>query len=148
MNIGENIKRIRKEKGITQKELGKRLGITQAAIGQFENNNSNLKMDTIKKIADALGVNYTRLIIETPFCSGSKEERSKMNDEELAEYLAYLITNNEKEKEEILSRVEQRKARQKLTIAAHFDGNEFSEEELDEIRQFAEFVKSKRKDNN
>lgn len=32
------------------------------------------------------------------------------------------------------------------TIAAHFDGDEYTEEELEEIRQFAEFVKSKRKD--
>ena len=31
------------------------------------------------------------------------------------------------------------------TIAAHFDGSEFTEEELDEIRNFAEFVKNKRK---
>lgn len=32
-----------------------------------------------------------------------------------------------------------------MTIAAHFDGDEFTEDELDEIRQFAEFVKNKRK---
>lgn len=31
------------------------------------------------------------------------------------------------------------------TIAAHFDGNEFTEDELDEIRQFAEFVKNRKK---
>jgi transcriptional regulator with XRE-family HTH domain len=31
------------------------------------------------------------------------------------------------------------------TIAAHFDGTEFTEEELEEIKQFAEFVKNKRK---
>lgn len=31
------------------------------------------------------------------------------------------------------------------TIAAHFDGDEFTEDELDEIKQFAEFVKNKRK---
>ena len=30
------------------------------------------------------------------------------------------------------------------TIAAHFDGDEYTEEELDEIKKFAEFVKSKR----
>ncbi len=30
------------------------------------------------------------------------------------------------------------------TIAAHFDGDEYTEEELEEIKQFAEFVKSKR----
>lgn len=32
-----------------------------------------------------------------------------------------------------------------LTLAAHFDGTEYTEEELAEIRQFAEFVKNKRK---
>ncbi len=32
-----------------------------------------------------------------------------------------------------------------VTLAAHFDGNEFTEEELDEIRNFAEYVKSRRK---
>lgn len=31
------------------------------------------------------------------------------------------------------------------TIAAHFDGDEYTEDELDEIRQFAEFVKNRRK---
>ena len=34
---------------------------------------------------------------------------------------------------------------QPTTIAAHFDGAEYTEAELDEIRQFAEFVKNKRK---
>lgn len=34
---------------------------------------------------------------------------------------------------------------QPITLAAHFDGTEYTEEELDEIRQFAEFVKNKRK---
>lgn len=31
------------------------------------------------------------------------------------------------------------------TIAAHFDGSEYTEDELEEIKQFAEFVKNKRK---
>lgn len=33
-----------------------------------------------------------------------------------------------------------------ITLAAHFNGDEYTEEELEEIKQFAEFVKSKRKD--
>ncbi len=32
-----------------------------------------------------------------------------------------------------------------VTIAAHFDGDEYTEDELDEIMKFAEFVKAKRK---
>ena len=31
------------------------------------------------------------------------------------------------------------------TLAAHFDGDEFTDEELQEIQNFVEFVKSKRK---
>lgn len=34
---------------------------------------------------------------------------------------------------------------QPITLAAHFEGDEYTEDELDEIRQFAEFVKNKRK---
>ena len=32
-----------------------------------------------------------------------------------------------------------------MTLAAHFDGDEYTEDELEEIRQFAAFVKNKRK---
>lgn len=32
------------------------------------------------------------------------------------------------------------------TLAAHFEGNEYTEDELNEIRQFAEFVKNRRKE--
>ena len=31
------------------------------------------------------------------------------------------------------------------TLAAHFNGTEFTEDELDEIKQFAEFVKNRKK---
>lgn len=34
---------------------------------------------------------------------------------------------------------------EQITIAAHFDGYEYTEEEIDEIKKFAEFVKAKRK---
>lgn len=30
------------------------------------------------------------------------------------------------------------------TLAAHFDGDEYTEDEMDEIRRYAEFVKSRR----
>ena len=32
------------------------------------------------------------------------------------------------------------------TLAAHFDGDEYTEDELNEIRQFAEFVKNRRQE--
>lgn len=37
MSVGQNIKKARKSRGMTQKDLGTLLGVSQAAIGQFEN---------------------------------------------------------------------------------------------------------------
>ena len=34
------------------------------------------------------------------------------------------------------------------TLAAHFDGDEYTDEELEEIKRFAEYVKSKRTEKN
>lgn len=57
MSIGEDIRRIRKEKKMTQKELGEKLGgISQQQIGQWENGDKNPKKETIEKIAKALDI--------------------------------------------------------------------------------------------
>lgn len=63
MGIGENIKRIRIQKKMTQKELGEKLGeITQQQIGQWENGNKKPKIETIQKIATALEVSLSDII--------------------------------------------------------------------------------------
>ena len=61
-NVGSNIKRFRKEQGITQKQLGEKLWVSQQTIAQFENDKAPRKLDTIKRIADALGVPVSCLI--------------------------------------------------------------------------------------
>ncbi len=55
MSVGDNIRRIRKEKGLTQAALANALNVSQQMIGQFENG-KNPKLETIEKIATALGV--------------------------------------------------------------------------------------------
>ena len=56
MSVGENIKRIRKERHLSQRELGEKLGISQQMVGQYENNPTPPKLETIQKIASALDV--------------------------------------------------------------------------------------------
>lgn len=53
-NIGENIKRIRKEKGYFQKQLAEKLGTTPQNLAQYENGKRIPKIETLIKIADAL----------------------------------------------------------------------------------------------
>lgn len=54
--IGIQIKKIRKEKGLTQQQLADKLHVSQAMIGQYENGKRQPKEQTIKKIASALDV--------------------------------------------------------------------------------------------
>ncbi len=56
VTVGDNIRKFRKQKKMTQKELGNKLRISQSAINQFENNKTAPKLTTIIKIADALDV--------------------------------------------------------------------------------------------
>lgn len=59
--IGIGIKNARLTVGITQAELARRLGVTPQAISQYERGEKKPKIETIKKIADALGVNWFQL---------------------------------------------------------------------------------------
>lgn len=53
--IAENLIAARMEEGLTQGELAKRCGISQANISKFETGNSRPSLSTLKKIADGLG---------------------------------------------------------------------------------------------
>ena len=61
MIINERIKNTRKEKGISQKELGELLGVSQQMIGQWEKTGTNLTLETIQRIASALEVSLAEL---------------------------------------------------------------------------------------
>lgn len=53
---GKRIKLARKKAGFTQAELGKKLGITAAAVSQFEKSNANPTSETIRKISEVLKI--------------------------------------------------------------------------------------------
>lgn len=56
MKIGKQMRIARKEKGYTQKQLGELLGVSQAMVAAYENDRRNPTVDTVEKIADALGI--------------------------------------------------------------------------------------------
>ena len=56
MTVGENIRKIRKEKGLTQKQLGKLCQMNEVQIRQYELGKANPKIETVDRIASALGV--------------------------------------------------------------------------------------------
>lgn len=54
--IADKIRSVRKERGCTQDALAKKLKISQQVISRIENGNENISLATLKKIADAIGV--------------------------------------------------------------------------------------------
>ena len=55
--IGERIKRLRKEKKLTQSQLGEFLGVEKSAVAKWENGRTkNLKRETIQAMAQLFGV--------------------------------------------------------------------------------------------
>ena len=61
MEIGDRIRAIRMERGLTQKELGNLCGMADSAIRRYESNRGNPTQKTLIKIAKALGVHLRDL---------------------------------------------------------------------------------------
>jgi len=61
--IGENIKKIRKKKGISQDKLSKLADVTLTTLTKIETGiNTNPTVNTMQKIAKALGVSVDSLL--------------------------------------------------------------------------------------
>ena len=78
MSIGSNIKRLRKEKDITQEELAEYLGITSRAVSQWECERTTPDITAIPALCHIFGVSSDELL-------GIDASR---NDEEIKNYLA------------------------------------------------------------
>lgn len=63
-NIGNNIKRLRKEKGMSQEQLAEQLIVTHQAVSKWETGNAQPDIDTLKKLSEIFGVPIEELIYE------------------------------------------------------------------------------------
>ena len=97
----ENLKKIRLQKGLSQKDVAEQIGVANSTYSLYESGNREPNVQTIKKIADVLNTSADNLLCIDDFDS--------------------------------------------FTLAAHFEGEDYTDDEIEEIRRFAEFVKNKRK---
>jgi transcriptional regulator with XRE-family HTH domain len=52
--LGEMIKKLRKDRKLTQEQLGKMIGVQKSQISKLENNTKNIRFGTIQKVFAAL----------------------------------------------------------------------------------------------
>ncbi|OGZ06530.1 MAG: DNA-binding protein [Candidatus Lloydbacteria bacterium RIFCSPLOWO2_01_FULL_50_20] len=60
--LGKNLKRIRTEKGITQGDIVRNLGVSRSFVSNIENGKTNPTLATITKLAKSLGVSSDELL--------------------------------------------------------------------------------------
>ena len=62
MEIGEVIRKYRKEKNMTQEEMAKRLGITAPAVNKWEHGISQPDISLLASVARLLGITLETLL--------------------------------------------------------------------------------------
>lgn len=113
MDAGKVIKDARLRKGMTQEELGERVGVQKSAIAKYENGRVvNIKRSVLQKLAKALDLNPSELFEsdqvksdwakkdpETTDANGEKAAALLLDKEFVELFSMYKTLNSEKKKQ-------------------------------------------------
>lgn len=91
MNIGYNLRKIRKDKGLTQDKLSEITKISIASIQRYESGKRQPNIQTVNKFAEALGVTINTLLKDENISLGENIKKLRKNkglsQKQLAEIL-------------------------------------------------------------
>jgi transcriptional regulator with XRE-family HTH domain len=121
ITLSDRLKDLRKENNMTQSDLGKILGVGKTTISMYENGNSTPNDEIKIKIAEHFDVSLDYLL-------GKSTIRNYKNSNRSMDQLNKLIKENDIN-----------------TLAAHFEGEKFTEDDLEDIENFIKYVISKKK---
>ncbi len=100
---GERLKQLRKERQLTQTELGDKINVTKVSISGYENGNRSPDTDTLQRLADFFGVSTDYLLgrTDTPVLTPQEHDEAEfqafINDPELGVWYKELPNSNEEE---------------------------------------------------
>ena len=144
MTVAENIKRLRKNRGFTQKQLAEKCGMSESTLRQYEIGYRNPKIETLHKIAKALDKSIILLVegCEDKYpLSGTDyqiDSENTMTDDEKKRY--YLNKETAKTAQEIF---ENKELRMLFDVAKDADP-----EDLKALHNMALALKRKERGNN
>ena len=111
MDMGEKIKSLREQKGMTLEELGNKVGVGKSTVRKWETGMiANMRRDKIAKVANALDVDPAYLMgwEDEPISQGVmlylEDIKNKLYVDEIAEYIEKL---NDAGKAEAVERVKE-----------------------------------------
>lgn len=139
--IGDNIKKFRELNNYSMNALAKKCNMSVGYLSDIEKNKKeNPSIDILKKIAKALGVTINDLLTVEEKLDIAINSINKIS--ELAKQGLNYSVNESSSTYEVNEIVKENKLQ---TIAAHFEGEEFNDEDVEDIENFIKFVLSKKK---
>ncbi|MBD3917625.1 helix-turn-helix transcriptional regulator [Paenibacillus sp. PR3] len=142
MNLNQRISALRNHRRLTQEQVANALGVKRARYNAWENGISNPDHVMLAALAQFHGVSVDFLLgLQHP--DGDANHRTdKLTDNFSTDsFLSELA--NELERNHRLTRG--LNSGEVETIAAHHDGEEWTDEEREEIERFKAYIRSKRK---
>lgn len=114
----ERLRELRTQNNFSQQDLADKIGVTKQTISQYERGVRKPDMDTLTALCDIFNVSSDYLM-------GKSDVTVRLlNSDDIRRLnMSYQAQSD---------------------LAAHFDGDEFTSEEWEEIEKFKMFVKSKR----
>lgn len=91
--IGKFILQLRKEKGMTQKQLAEKLGVTDRAISKWENGRGMPELSLMKTLCDELGISVNELLSGEKI---EKEDYQEKLEENILNTIEYTSKNVER----------------------------------------------------
>ncbi len=171
MSFGSRLRDKRKELGITQPALAEKLGVSQSAIGSWETDVNSPRATLLYDLFDILhcDANYlfqdeTKQLYKNEASPEEFENIIKkyreldahgkdMVDTVLQKEYDHIIKLRDSapqaeesfEEPDNITTIDVHIEKQPTTIAAHYEGTKYTEDELNEIHRFEKFAKNKKK---
>ncbi|MDF2683974.1 MAG: hypothetical protein K0R47_5164 [Brevibacillus sp.] len=133
IDISDAIKEERLKHGYSQQQLAQIVGVSQKQISNYEAGLVMVPFDVIDKLMDAFDISYQAFLNRYNMWDGYVHPEF---DGDVDKQIAFEKARDEDAMSESPPQ----------TIAAHFDGDDLTPEELEEIREYAKYLKSKRKE--
>ncbi|MEK3884954.1 helix-turn-helix transcriptional regulator [Paenibacillus sp. PL2-23] len=81
--VGEQIRRVRKLRGMTQEQLAEQSGLSFSYVSDVERGTRNISLESLEKIINALGVRPNQLFEEIDVLSDAYNDGARNKIEEL-----------------------------------------------------------------
>ncbi|CUQ09916.1 helix-turn-helix transcriptional regulator [Clostridium paraputrificum] len=132
--LGDNVKKLRKELKITQKELANIVGVSQSSIGMIEGNKQGASNETLLKLSKALNTTVDVLLSDTSIENKIEVKLTEKDTKSITKDLKKLMDE----------------FRENTDGTAYYNGQELDESDLDLIESAMkialEQIKIKNKD--